>query len=87
MSDNVTQECLDKLEQTIQGLDNDGKEEFLEEIISKFWLNYKEEKDLCNHLINNLKTALKQISKKEHQSGLFRAVLASVCGIMPIIHK
>ena len=80
MSDNLTEECLDKLHQTLQELDESEREDLLQQILDGFWPSYKQQSENCKNLIDNLKEALQKISKKEHQSGLFRAILGSVCG-------
>ena len=80
MSDNITQECLDNIEQTLQELEGNERDILLEQILLNFWPNYKQKTENCGLLIENFKLALKKVSQKEHQSGLYRALVASVCG-------
>src|SRR5437867_4377665 len=70
-------EVLSEIDTALSKLNsNESVQEVLEEILNRW--DYKHLK--APLLLNNLHEALLRIKQKEHQSGLFKTLVASICG-------
>jgi hypothetical protein len=80
MEQDETQEFIQTIEDRLENLEENEKNYFLETLLDNFWPLFKQKVNNQQNMLTNLKLALKKVSQKEHPSGLFRALLGSVCG-------
>ena len=70
-------DALNEINAVLQDLDS---EDLVEEVVQDFVQIWRTDLLDSSILVQNLHDALVKINKHEHQSGLFRTLVASVCG-------